>query len=126
MRKIMIMAASAALFLAPAAYAQQQTTPPAQGSPPAQAAPEAPAGQPTIQSINIVDVSELPAEAQTQVGEIEKQLTDQDLAELRRSIDAMPQLKTALEAKGLTSEHVIVASLSQAGELTLVTRKDDS
>lgn len=122
MRKIMILAASAALFLAPAAYAQQQTTPPAQ-TPPAQAAPEAPAGQPRIQNISIVDISELPAETQTRVSEIENQLTDEDLTQLRSSIDAMPQVKSALEAEGLTSEHVIVASLSQAGELTLVTRK---
>jgi hypothetical protein len=46
-----------------------------------------------------------------------------DLQKLRSSIDATPEIKSALEAKGLTSAQVIAASMSPEGALTLVTKK---
>jgi hypothetical protein len=115
MRKIMTLAAIAAFFIVPAAYAQESTPP---------AAPEAPAGAPTIQSVSIVDITELPEATQTQVNELEAQRGEEDLVKLRSSIDAMPEIKAALEAKGLSSAEVIAASLSDSGELMLVTRKE--
>jgi hypothetical protein len=42
---------------------------------------------------------------------------------LRASIDAIPEIKSELEAKGLTSAQVIVASMGPNGTLTLVTKK---
>jgi hypothetical protein len=120
MRIITILAAGAALMLAGAAQAQQQ---PAPTQPPAAApAPAAPAA-PAIKSVNIVDIEELPEATKTQVDTIVAQTSEADLQALRSSIDASPQVKSALEAKGLTSAQVIAASMGQDGTLTLVTRK---
>ena len=122
MRMITILAAGVTLAFAVAANAQTPSThPPAQA--PA-AAPEAPAAAPTsIKSVNIVDMQELPADTQKQVNEVVAQRGDADLKQLRSSIDGTPQIKSALEAKGLTSAHVIAASMSPDGALTLVTKK---
>lgn len=127
MRKITILAAGVALALAPMAAAQAQSTQaPAQApaQPPA-AAPEAPsAGAPNITSVNVVDIGELPEATQKQVNEVISQRGEADLERLRTSIDGMPQLKSALEAKGMTSAQVIAASMGADGALTLITKKD--
>ncbi|RUW99229.1 hypothetical protein EOA35_21700, partial [Mesorhizobium sp. M8A.F.Ca.ET.023.01.1.1] len=60
MRKTIVLATAASLMLAGAASAQQQ---PAQQPAPTAPAPAAPGGQqaaPAIQSVNIIDISELP------------------------------------------------------------------
>ncbi|MDQ6435814.1 hypothetical protein RB623_17295 [Mesorhizobium sp. LHD-90] len=124
MRMITILAAAATLTFAVAANAQAQAT-----QPPAQApAPEAPAAAPaaaptTIRSVNIVDMTELPETTQKQVNDVVAKSGDADLQQLRSTIDANPQVKSALKAKGLTSAHVIAASMSREGALTLVTKK---
>ena len=123
MRIITILAAAATtLTFAVAANAQSPAT-----QPPAQApatAPEAPAATPpTIQSVKIVDMTELPEATQKQVNDVVAKAGDADLQQLRSTIDANPQIKSALEAKGLTSAHVIAASMSSQGALTLVTKK---
>ena len=70
MRMTMILAAGVTLAFAAAANAQQAPATPSPAQPPA-AAPEAPsAGAPAIQSVNIVDMAELPAETQTKVNEV--------------------------------------------------------
>ncbi|TIO05155.1 MAG: hypothetical protein E5X88_28485 [Mesorhizobium sp.] len=125
MRKTIRLAAAAALLLATAASAQQQ---PAQqpGEPPASPAPAAPGAQPavpTIQTVNIVDIEELPKETQTKVNEVMAKRGEDGLQKLRGSIDATPQVKSALEAKGLTSAQVIAASMDANGALTLITKK---
>lgn len=126
MRKMTLLAAAATLTLATAATAQQQ---PAQQQPapapttPAPAAPRAQPAVPTIQSVNIVDITELPKDAQTQVNQVIAQRGDAGLQKLRSSIDATPQVKSALEAKGLTSAQVIAASMNTDGALTLITKK---
>jgi hypothetical protein len=126
MRKITILAAGVALALAPMAAAQAQSTQaPAQApaQPPA-AAPEAPStGAPNITSVNVVDIGELPEATQKQVNEVISQRGEADLERLRTSIDGMPQLKSALEAKGVTSAQVIAASMGADGALTLITKK---
>ncbi|MER8405358.1 hypothetical protein NKH16_11490 [Mesorhizobium sp. M1307] len=125
MRKTTLLAAAATLVLATAASAQQQPT--QQPSPaPAAPAPAAPGAQPqapTIQAINVVDIKDLPADTQAKVNEVIAKRSDADLQKLRGSIDATPQVKSALEAKGLTSAQVIAASMSTNGALTLITKK---
>jgi len=121
MRKMTILAAGAALMLATAASAQQQPAePPAS---PAPAAPNAPSAAPAIQTINVVDITELPEATQAQVNDLVAKRSDADLQKLRSSIDATPEVKSALEAKGLTSAQVIAASMGNDGALTLVTKK---
>ena len=125
MRKMTILAAGAALLLATAASAQQQPAP-SPAEPSAPATPQAPSAAPTIQNISVVDIEQLPEATQTQVNEIVSKRSDEDLAKLRSSIDATPQVKSALEAKGLTSAEVIAASLDDKGALTLITKKKAS
>ncbi|TIP32051.1 MAG: hypothetical protein E5X90_10575, partial [Mesorhizobium sp.] len=86
---------------------------------PAAAAPKAP----TIESVSIVDITELPKDTQTQVNQIVAQRGDAGLQTLRKSIDATPKVKSALEAKGMSSAQVIAASLQPNGALTLITKK---
>ncbi|AEH85042.1 MULTISPECIES: hypothetical protein [Mesorhizobium] len=122
MRKAIVLAAAATLTLAGAASAQQQ---PAQQPAQAPAAP-APGGQqaaPAIQSVNIVDITELPKDTQTQVNQVIAQRGDDGLKKLRSSIDATPKVKSALEAKGMTSAQVVAASMEPNGALTLITKK---
>jgi len=121
MRKTIVFAAAATLMLAGAAGAQQQPAP--QPSPaPATPAPATPK-PPTIESVSIVDITELPKDTQTQVNQIVAQRGDAGLQTLRKSIDATPKVKSALEAKGMSSAQVIAASLQPNGALTLITKK---
>ena len=122
MRKMLLLAA-ASLMLASAASAQQQPTPAQTPAAPTPAAPGAPAAAPTIQSVNIVDIKELPEATQTQVNQVIAKRGDAGLQKLRSSIDATPEVKSALEAKGLTSAQVIAASMQPNGALTLITKK---
>jgi hypothetical protein len=125
MRKTISLAAAATLLLATAASAQQQPAP-QPGEPPASSAPAAPGAQPAapaIQTVNVVDIEELPEETQTKVNEVIAKRGEDGLQKLRSSIDATPQVKSALEAKGLTSAQVIAASMDTNGALTLITKK---
>ena len=100
------------------APAQAPTQAPAQAEPPA-AAPEAP----NITSVSVIDIEELPEDTQKQVNDVVSQRGEADLERLRTSIDGMPQLKSALEANGMTSAQVIAASMGADGALTLITKK---
>ncbi|MGB3389300.1 MAG: hypothetical protein WBA88_15080 [Pseudaminobacter sp.] len=121
MRKMIIPMAAAAIMFAAAASAQEQPAqPPASAAP---TAPEAPSAAPSIQSVTVVDITELPENTQTQIDQVVAQGGEAELQKLRSSVDSSPQAKSALEAKGLTSEHVIAASMSQDGALTLITKK---
>ncbi|RWA72869.1 hypothetical protein EN836_08720 [Mesorhizobium sp. M1C.F.Ca.ET.193.01.1.1] len=125
MRKTIFFAAAASLALAGAASAQQQPAPQPSPAPtaPAPAAPKAQPAVPSIQSVSIVDITELPKDTQTQVNQIVAQRGDAGLQTLRKSIDATPKVKSALEAKGMSSAQVIAASLQPNGALTLITKK---
>ncbi|MER8444424.1 hypothetical protein NKH52_14585 [Mesorhizobium sp. M1066] len=125
MRKTIILAAAASLMLAGAASAQQQPAPQPAPAPatPAPATPQAQPAVPTIQSVNIVDITELPKDTQTQVNQVIAQRGDDGLKKLRSSIDATPKVKSALEAKGLSSAQVVAASMEPNGALTLITKK---
>ncbi|MEI9407480.1 hypothetical protein FJ960_16815 [Mesorhizobium sp. B2-3-11] len=123
MRKTIVLATAASLMLAGAASAQQQ---PAQQPAPTTPAPAAPGGQqaaPAIQSVNVIDISELPKDTQTQVNQVIAQRGDAGLQKLRSSIDATPKVKSALQAKGMTSAQVVAASMEPNGALTLITKK---
>jgi hypothetical protein len=119
MRKIIVLAAAATLASATIAGAQQQPAP----QPKQPTAPSAQPAAPAIQSVNIVDITELPEATQTQVNQVIAKRGDAGLQKLRSSIDATPQLKSALEAKGLTSAQVVAASMTTNGARTLVTKK---
>ncbi|RAZ91486.1 hypothetical protein DPM33_09450 [Mesorhizobium hawassense] len=123
MRKTIVIAAAATLMMAGAASAQQQPTPQPSPAPTAPAAPKGQPAVPTIQSVNIVDITELPKDTQTQVNQIVAQRGDAGLQTLRKSIDATPKVKSALEAKGVSSAQVIAASMQPNGALTLITKK---
>ena len=125
MRKTILIAAAATLMLAGAANAQQQPAQQPAPAPttPAPAAPKAQPAVPTIQSVNIVDITELPKDTQTQVNQVIAQRGDEGLQKLRSSIDATPKVKSALEAKGMTSAQVVAASMEPNGALTLITKK---
>ncbi|MBZ9849723.1 hypothetical protein LB565_17195 [Mesorhizobium sp. CA14] len=123
MRNTILLAATATLMMAGAAIAQQQPTPQPSPAPSAPAAPKGQPAAPTIQSVNIVDITELPKDAQTQVNQIVAQRGDAGLQTLRKSIDATPKVKSALEAKGMSSAQVIAASMQPNGALTLITKK---
>ncbi len=120
MRKT-ILAASAVLFLATAAGAQQQPAP--QPAEPAAPAQHNPSETPSIQRISIVDIEQLPEATKTQVNAVVAKRSDADLQKLRGSIDATPAVKSALEAQGMSSAQVIAASLTDDGTLTLITKK---
>lgn len=122
MRMIPLAAAGSALLLALAAQAQAPSGQPAPESPPA-AAPQKPAAPPAIQSVNVVDITELPEETQSQVNQLVAQRGETEMQKLRSAIDAAPNIKSALEAKGLSSTHVLIAQMNPNGQLTLVTRK---
>jgi hypothetical protein len=122
MRKTIFLAAAATLMLAGAAGAQQQPTPQPSPAPTAPAAKAQP-GVPAIQSVNVVDITELPKDTQSQVNQIVAQRGDAGLQTLRKSIDATPKVKSALQAKGMSSAQVIAASMQPNGALTLITKK---
>lgn len=124
MRKTFLLAASLAFAGVFAANAQgtsiqQQAQPPASTP----AAPVTPDTAPKVQRFNVVDVSELPQETQKQVEQVVAQGTDENLKQLRSTIDATPEAKAALDAKGATSEQVVATAMSQDGTLTLITKK---
>lgn len=120
MRMITLAAVGGALLLAAAANAQSPS--PQSPRPPA-AAPQAPSGAPTIQSVSVVDIAELPEATQSQVNQVVSERGDGELQKLRKAIDGAPTIKSALEAKGLSATHVILAQMNDNGVLTLVTRK---
>ncbi|WP_137931473.1 hypothetical protein [Mesorhizobium comanense] len=124
MRKTIVLATAASLMMAGAAGAQQQQPAPAAPAPGSTA--PAPGGQqaaPAIQSVNIVDITELPKDTQTQVNQVVAQRGEEGLQKLRSSIDATPKVKSALQAKGMTSAQVVAASMEPNGALTLITKK---
>ena len=117
MRKMMMVAAAAALAIAPAAFAQTET--------PAQAPQTTPSQTqaPTITKVDVVDITELPPEVQTRITDVTASSTEAELQSLRASIDAHQLASAALEAEGIGSESVIAATMSSDGTLTLITRK---
>ncbi|WP_315928969.1 hypothetical protein [Mesorhizobium sp. SP-1A] len=119
MRKAFMLAASITFIGALAANAQDASTP----KPPSQPPASAPSAVPKIQRVNVVDVSELPPDTQKQVDQLVAQGTEEKLQQMRSSNDAVPEAKSALEAKGTTSAQVVATALAKDGTLTLITKK---
>lgn len=122
MRMITLLAAGAALAFATGAGAQAPSATPGQPRPPT-AAPQAPATPPAIRSVDVVDITELPQETQTQVTKIVAERGDEQLQRLRTAVGANQMLTSALQAKGLSSTHVLMAQMNEDGALTLVTKR---
>lgn len=125
MRSIIVTAASAALAFSMTQAVQAQSAQP-QAAPQAQPEAQQPKGQagaPMVRSVNVVDMSEIPAEAKPQVDAAAAKATEENLKGLRSSIDKSPEITKALAAKGAKSSDVVVANLDQQGTLTLVTKK---
>lgn len=121
MRTIITLAAGALLTTSLAATAQ---TPPANAPSQAPATGQAaPAAPQKIKSVQIVDFAELPDVAKTQVDAIIKQRNQGDLEKLHAAIEASPEVKSALKAKGATTEQVVAANVDAQGALTLITKK---
>jgi hypothetical protein len=118
MRHLAILAAGIGLAFVPTAQAQEGQAP---TQPPV--VQDAEPAAPQIQSVSIVDIEQLPDETRTQVDAAVAQRGESELAALRQSIDSTPMISTALQEQGMTSKDVVIASLSQDGRLTLVTRK---
>jgi hypothetical protein len=105
----------AALSLGTPAFVQAQGTPsqPEAQTPPAQSST-------TIRSIQIVDVKELELQpaVRSKVEDIVAHTSEEDLQSLRQSIDASPQVASALKGKGLSSSQVVAINIAD-GVLTL-------
>jgi hypothetical protein len=103
----------AALSLGTPAFVQ------AQGAPSQSEAQTPPAQSSTvIESIQVVDVTDLKPEVRSKVDEIVAQASEEDIQSLRKSIDATPEAASALKAKGLSSSQVVAISIAD-GVLTL-------
>lgn len=122
MRMITIAASSAAMILAVGAYAQAPSTERPATKPPA-SSQEAPAGAPTITSVKVIEIDELPEASKAQVNQLVATRTADELEKLRQAIEKAPTVKSAVEAKGFSSRDVVLAQVSNEGELTIVTRK---
>jgi len=119
MRKAFMLAASITFIGAMAANAQEPATP---SQAPAQPPASAPAA-PQIQRFDVVDVSELPQETQKQVEQVVAQAGEDNLQQLRSTVEANPEAKAALDAKGATAAQVVATTMSTDGTLTLITKK---
>lgn len=122
MRMITIAVAGAAAILAAAANAQAPAPERPAAQPPA-SSQEAPANAPTITSVKVVEIDELPEPTKAQVNQLVATRTADELEKLRQAIEKAPAVKSAVEAKGFSSRDVVLAQVNNDGELTIVARK---
>ncbi len=118
MRKAMI-AIGTVMLVSGSAMAQAPATP----SPQAQSTPSDDEKTGTIKSISIVDMDALPAAAQEQVTQQSKAQPAGQLEQIQATIENEPKLKSALAVKGFTARDVVMASLDDDGELTIVAKR---
>jgi hypothetical protein len=71
-----------------------------------------------IRSIQVVDIKELEPAIRSKVDEIVAQTSEEDIQSLRKSIDATPEVASALKANGLSSSQVVAFNIAD-GVLTL-------
>jgi Spy/CpxP family protein refolding chaperone len=103
----------AALSLAAPVFAQAPATP----SQPEAQAPAAESGT-VIHSIQVVDIKKLKPEVRSKIDEIVAQTSEEDLQSLRKSIDATPEVASALKSKGLNSSQIVAINIAD-GVLTM-------
>jgi Spy/CpxP family protein refolding chaperone len=90
----------------------------AQGAQP-KAPPQAPSEQSiVIRSIQIVNVKDLKPEVRSKVEDLAAKTSEDDLRSLRESIDATPEVVSALKSKGLSSSQVVAVNIAD-GVLTI-------
>ena len=113
MRKFTASIIIAALSLGTPAFVQAQGTP-------SQPKAQTPAAQSStaIRSIQVVDVKDLKPSERSKVDDIVARTSEEDRQSLRKSIDATPEVASALKAKGLSSSHVVAINIVD-GVLTL-------
>src|SRR3984893_9260638 len=107
----------AALSLGTPAFVQAQGAP---SQPEAQTPPDQ--SSTVIRSIQVVDVKDLKPVLRSQVDELIKQTSEEDMQSLRELIDSTPEAAFALEAKGLSSSHVVAFDIAHR-VLTLFAKK---
>ena len=91
----------------------------AQGAPSQSEAQTPPAQSSTvIRSIQVVDLKELQPAVRSKVDDVVAQTSEEDLQSLRKSIDATPQVASALKDKGLSSSQVVAINIAD-GVLTI-------
>jgi hypothetical protein len=113
----------AALSLGTPAFGQAQGAPP---QPEAQTPPEQTPSEQTpsdqssavIRSIQVIDVKDLEPSVRSKVDDIVAHTKEEDMQSLRKSIDATPEVASALKAKGLSSSQVVAFNITD-GVLTL-------
>jgi len=66
----------------------------------------------------VVDVKDLKPEVRSKVDDIVAHTSEEDMQSLRKSIDATPEVASALKAKGLSSSQVVAFNIAD-GVLTL-------
>jgi len=103
----------AALSLGTPAFVQAQGAP-AQSE--AQTSPDQSSAE--IRSIQVVDVKDLQPSERSKVDEFVSRASEEDRQSLRKSIDATPEVASALKAKGLSSSQVVAFNIAD-GVLTL-------
>ena len=110
----------AALTVAPLALVQAQgTQSKAPAKTPAQEETQTPTDQSTvIRAIQVVDVKDLKPEVRSKIEDVAAKTSEDDLRSLRSSIDATPEVVSALKAKGLSSSQVVAINIVD-GVLTL-------
>src|SRR5258705_13291553 len=74
-----------------------------------------------IRSIQVVDVKDLQPSERSKVDEFVARASEEDRQSLRKSIDATPEVASALKAKGLSSSQVVAFNIAD-GVLTLITK----
>jgi Spy/CpxP family protein refolding chaperone len=99
----------AALSLGTPAFVQAQQ--PNAQEPPAQSST-------VIRSVQVVDVQDLKPAVRAKVDEIVAQTSEEDIQSLRKSIDATPEVASALKSKGLSSSQIVAINIDN-GVLTL-------
>ena len=74
-----------------------------------------------IRSIQVIDIKDLQPEMRTKVENVVAKTSEDDLRSMRKSIDATPEVVSALSARGLNSSHVIAMAVAN-GVLTIFAR----
>ena len=103
----------AVLSLGTPAFAQAQGKP----SQPEAQAPAAESGT-VIRRILVVDIKQLQPAVRSKVDEIVAQTSEEDIQALRKSIDATPEVVSAIKAKGFSSSQVVAFDIAD-GVLTM-------
>ncbi len=117
MRALTVSTILIGLAIGTPAFAQGTST---QSKPDSQAQEQS---QPVIRSVQVLEVESLPQDVRTQVDALTKRTTEQDLKSLRESIDASPEISSALKAKGFSSAQVVAINIDNNGLLTLFAKK---